>query len=805
MNEKVLHTLEYYKIIDMLSECATSAPGRALCRALLPSCDLSEIRFSQQETTDALARIRTKGQLSFGGTRDVGASLKRLEIGAPLSAPELMHIGELLRNAERAREYGVHPADEDGENPPDCLEGQFRGLDPLPDEARELSRCILGENLIADTASPGLNQVRRRLRTVDERMRNELNACLNQYRSSLMESVITMRNGSYCLAVKSEFKSKIPGVVHDQSSSGSTVFIEPMAAIRINNERRELEIQEQKEIAAVLAALSTRLMPKTAAIEADFTILSHLDFVFAKAKLSGTMSGSQPVFGQDGILEIKDARHPLIPKDKVVPITVRLGDRFDLLIITGPNTGGKTVSLKTVGLFTLMGQAGLHIPAFEGSRLSVFDEVFADIGDEQSIEQSLSTFSGHMRNVVEILDKADSRSLCLFDELGAGTDPTEGAALAISILSFLHGMKTRTVATTHYSELKVYALQTPGVENASCEFDVETLRPTYRLLIGVPGKSNAFAISRKLGLPEYIIDDARTHIERNDAAFEDLLTRLEQDRTTIEKERAEAARYREEIEQLKSRFEKQDEQLDDKRERLLKKAKAEAERILSEAKETADSSIRRINRLTSDAGLLRELEKERTKIREGLKGVESKGGIKAAEKPEKKAKTRPLKLGDSVQVLSMNHTAIVSSLPDKNNRLFVRMGILRTQVSLDDLVLLEDDDSGSGFGAGRGRSGQKGQGGRGGFTAKGFSKAADISPEINLIGKTVDEATAELSKYLDDAILSHLNSVRVIHGRGTGALKKGILAWLKKQSCVKSFKNAEYDDGGDAVTVVTLK
>ena len=799
MNEKALHTLEYYKIIERLTECASSAPGKALCSALLPSSDLSAVRAAQAETTDACARIRMKGQISFGGTRDVGPSIKRLEIGAPLSAPELLHISSLLKNAHTALQYGAHPeeADDDGGDAftPDSLEGWFRGLNDLPPISHELERCILSETLIADSASPGLNSVRRKLKTVDDRMKSELNGCLNQYRSCLMENVITMRNGCYCLAVKSEFKARIPGVVHDQSSSGSTVFIEPMAAIRINNERKELEIQEQKEVALVLESLSRQLMPDTEALKADLEILSHLDFVFARAKLSAQMSASEPIFNDKGILEIKDGRHPLIPKDRVVPVTVRLGEGFDLLIITGPNTGGKTVSLKTVGLFTLMGQAGLHIPAFQGSRLAVFDDVFADIGDEQSIEQSLSTFSGHMRNVVEILEKADSRSLCLFDELGAGTDPTEGAALAISILSFLHGMQTRTVATTHYSELKVYALQTAGVENASCEFDVETLRPTYRLLIGVPGKSNAFAISKKLGLPDYIIEDAKTRIERNDAAFEDLLTRLEADRTTIEKERAEAARYREEIEALKARSEKQDEQLDDKREKLLKKAKAEAERILTEAKETADQSIRRINRLTNDAGLLKELEKERSRIRENLKSVEQKGGIKAADRPVKPNKSRPLKLGDSVQVLSMNHTAIVSSLPDKNNRLFVRMGILRTQVSLDDVVLLPDEEE---MGRGKGASRVTG-------SSKSFSKAADISPEINLIGKNVDDATAELSKYLDDAVLSRLTSVRIIHGRGTGALKKGILSWLRKQSYVKSAKDAPFDDGGDAVTIVTFR
>ena len=580
-------------------------------------------------------------------------------------------------------------------------------------------------------------------------------------------------------------------MVHDQSSTGSTVFIEPLVAVRLNNEYRELTLAEQQEIAKILASLSALLAPFTAELLANQKILATLDFVFAKARLASSMQASKPLFNTERIVEIKDGRHPLIPKDKVVPISIWLGQEFSLLIITGPNTGGKTVSLKTVGLFTLMGQAGLHIPAFQGSRLAVFRDVFADIGDEQSIEQSLSTFSGHMKNVVEILDAADGDSLCLFDELGAGTDPTEGAALAIAILSFLKNIGARTVATTHYSELKVYALTTKGVENASCEFDVATLRPTYRLLIGIPGKSNAFAISQKLGLPNYIIEDAKNHIEQNDAAFEDLLSRLEADRRTIEAERREILAYRTEIEDLKARHEKADQNLDERKERILEKARAEAERILSEAKESADQSIRRINRLSADSGLLRELEKERSGLRDKLKSVEKTAPKK---KTVKAAKPAVLHIGDSVRVLSMDHEAIVSTLPDKNNRLFVRMGVLRTQVSADDVVLIEEEAAVS-KGAKQSRSGG----------APSFGKASHISPEINLIGKTVDEALGELDKYLDDALLAHLNSVRVIHGRGTGALKKGLLAWLKKQPYVKKCEDAHFDDGGEAVTVVTFR
>ena len=788
MNSKTLHTLEFDKIIALLEERAVSGPGKALCHALAPMTDLREIECAQAETEAALSRIRMKGELRLAGLRDVSPSVKRLDVGGTLSTSELYAISSLLDLSERARNYGAH--EEEAENP-DALESAFTALSLLPRENRELKRCILSEELVSDHASPELARIRRQMKTADERMHSALQEEINRHKSYLMDTIVTMRNGSYCLAVKSEFKTKLPGVVHDQSSTGSTVFIEPLVAVRLNNEYRELTLAEQQEIAKILASLSALLAPFTAELLANQKILATLDFVFAKARLASSMQASKPLFNTEHIIEIKDGRHPLIPKDKVVPISIWLGQEFSLLIITGPNTGGKTVSLKTVGLFTLMGQAGLHIPAFQGSRLAVFRDVFADIGDEQSIEQSLSTFSGHMKNVVEILDAADGDSLCLFDELGAGTDPTEGAALAIAILSFLKNIGARTVATTHYSELKVYALTTKGVENASCEFDVATLRPTYRLLIGIPGKSNAFAISQKLGLPNYIIEDAKNHIEQNDAAFEDLLTRLEADRRTIEAERREILAYRAEIEDLKARHEKADQNLDERKERILEKARAEAERILSEAKESADQSIRRINRLSADSGLLRELEKERSGLRDKVKSVEKTAQKKKAVKA---AKPAVLHIGDSVRVLSMDHEAIVSTLPDKNNRLFVRMGVLRTQVSADDVVLIEEEAAVS-KGAKQSRSGG----------APSFGKASHISPEINLIGKTVDEALGELDKYLDDALLAHLNSVRVIHGRGTGALKKGLLAWLKKQPYVKKCEDAHFDDGGEAVTVVTFR
>ena len=614
----------------------------------------------------------------------------------------------------------------------------------------------------------------------------------------LQDAVITMRDGRYCLPVKSEYKSSFQGMVHDQSATGSTLFIEPMAIIKLNNEIRELEIREQKEIEMVLAALSMELVPYTDPILTDFRILTRLDFIFAKAALSKHYNCSMPVFNNNGYIHIKDGRHPLLDPKKVVPINVYLGRDFDLLIVTGPNTGGKTVSLKTVGLFTLMGQSGLQIPAFDGSELSVFDEVFADIGDEQSIEQSLSTFSAHMTNIVKILEQADSHSLCLFDELGAGTDPTEGAALAIAVLSFLHNMKCRTMATTHYSELKVFALTTPAVENACCEFDVETLRPTYRLLIGIPGKSNAFAISKKLGLPDYIIDDAKSRLESNDEAFEDLLANLETSRVTIEKEREEIANYKAEIARLKKNLEQKEERLDERKEKLIRNANEEAQRILREAKETADQTIKQINKLAQSSGVGKELEAQRTKLREKLDKVDKNLTIKNEKGPKKTVSPKKLKLGDGVKVLTMNLNGTVSSLPNAKGDLYVQMGILRSLVNIKDLELL-DEPSVSGPGLN-----PPGRNNTGSGKIK-MSKSFSVSPEVNLIGMTVDEAIPVLDKYLDDAYLAHLPSVRVVHGRGTGALKAGVHRHLKKLSYVREFRLGDFGEGDTGVTIVTFK
>ena len=702
---------------------------------------------------------------------------------------------------------------------PDSLDPLFQALEPLTPVNNEIKRCILSEDEIADDASPGLSHVRRSLKACADRIHTQLNSILNSHRTYLQDAVITMRDGRYCLPVKSEYKSQVSGMVHDQSATGSTLFIEPIAIVKLNNEIRELEIQEQKEIEAVLASLSNQTAPHIEELQMDMALLAQLDFIFAKAALSHQYRCTAPIFNDKGYINIKDGRHPLLDQKKAVPINVWLGKDFDLLIVTGPNTGGKTVSLKTVGLFTLMGQAGLHIPAWEGSELAVFDNVFADIGDEQSIEQSLSTFSAHMTNTVRILEEADSRSLCLFDELGAGTDPTEGAALAIAMLSFLHNMKCRTMATTHYSELKVFALTTPGVENACCEFNVETLQPTYRLLIGVPGKSNAFAISKKLGLPDYIIEDAKNHLEAKDESFEDLLTSLENSRVTIEKEQEEIRSYKEEIAQLKSRLTRKEEHLDERKDKVIRNATEEAQRILREAKETADQTIRQINKLAADSGINKELEAQRTKLREQLKKTDDKLAVKA-KGPSQPVSAKKLKIGDGVKVLSMNLKGTVSSLPDSTGNLFVQMGILRSKVNIRDIELIREDDISATLGDGSSRSYgavsgvgiskskktfSQAKGSNSGSGQIKMSKSFSVSPEVNLIGMTTDEAVPTMEKYLDDAYLAHLPSVRVVHGRGTGALKTACHKRLKQLKYVKDFRLGEFGEGGTGVTIVTFK
>ena len=792
MNKKVLQTLEYHKIIAQLVQKADSDPGRKMCESLLPETDLSEIQTAQTKTADALSRLFRYGSTSFGGNKDLGFSLKSLEVGSSLSIPELLKIAGFLENVSRIKAYGRNERDESVQ---DSLSQFFEDLTPLSSISGEIRRCLLSEEEVADDASPELKRIRRSIQLTGEKIHNQLGSMLNgSYRTYLQDAVITMRGDRYCLPIKAEFKNQVSGLVHDQSATGSTFFIEPAAVVELNNHLRELAIEEQKEIERILADLSAQVSEHTDELSANQRIMTRLDFVFAKGKLAMDHNGTMPVFNTEHYINIRKGRHPLLEKKKVVPIDIHLGKDFDLLIITGPNTGGKTVSLKTVGLFTLMGQAGLHIPALDRSELSIFEEVYADIGDEQSIEQSLSTFSSHMTTIVTILSHADENSLCLFDELGAGTDPTEGAALAIAILNHLHDRGIRTMATTHYSELKLYALSTPFVENACCEFDVESLKPTYKLLIGIPGKSNAFAISSKLGLPDAIIDAAKEQISKEDESFEDVLANLENSRLTIEKERREAAEYKDRIKTLEAQLKAKNEKLDSAKDKILKEAHEQARAILQEAKTVADETIRSFNQADRNSDM-KELEKKRQNIREKIDDKNERLALKMPPSATRKTlDPKKLKKGDSVRIVSMGLKGTVSSLPDAKGNLFVQCGIIRSSVNVNDLVLLADNDTASQKSAVR-TSGGKMK----------MSKTMTISPEINLLGKTCDEAISVLDKYLDDAYLSHLPSVRVVHGKGTGALRNAVHTHLKRLKYVKEFRLGEFGEGDAGVTIVTFK
>jgi len=792
MNEKTLRTLEYNKIINKLETLAATRYGKELCNNLTPQTDIGTIKKLQRETSDALSRLIRKGSVSFGGIHDIRPSMKRLKIGSSLNAIELLSISSNLDATLRIKAYGGYSGKDNDEQPEDSLTEFFADLEPLTPLNNEIKRCIVSEDEIADDASPGLKNIRRSIRVANDKIHSQLSSILNSSRSMLQENIITMRNNRYCLPVRSEYKNQFPGMVHDQSATGSTFFIEPMSIVKLNNELMELAIKEQEEIEKILASLSNMAAEYIEELEYNFLTLAKLDFIFARANLSKLMKASEPVFNADGYINLKKARHPLIDPDKVVPIDILLGKDFTMLIITGPNTGGKTVTLKTVGLLTLMGQAGLHIPAFDGSELTIFTEVFADIGDEQSIEQSLSTFSSHMTNIVNILENVGSNSLVLFDELGAGTDPTEGAALAMSILSHLHKRKIRTIATTHYSELKVYALSNEGISNASCEFDVETLRPTYRLLIGIPGKSNAFAISSKLGLPDYIIKDAQELIGKQDRSLEKLISDLDESRVIIEKERDEIAKYKAEIEKLKKNLAKKNESIDKSRERILKEAKEEAADILRKAKEVADDSIKKYNKWLQEGGDIKEMEKERGLLREHLKDKET-SFTKNQAKKRAKVDVKSLRQGDMVFVIPMGLKGTVSTLPNAKGDFFVQMGILRSQVNIKDIELV-DEEVIKAPDLIRTQSGK----------IK-MSKTATIHPEINLIGKTVDEAISLLDKYLDDAYLAHLPKVTVIHGRGTGALKNAVHNYLKRCKHVKSYRSGEFSEGGMGVTIAEFK
>ncbi len=793
MNTKVLTTLEYTKIIDLLTEKGDSEPGKKLCRDLVPSTDLSAIRTAQRETKDALARLFRIGSTSFGSNRDLGFSIRSLEIGSSLSMSELLKLASFLDNVSRIKTYGKKERED---FPNDSLDAYFEGLTPMTQLANEINRCILSEEEMADDASPRLKSIRRSKLSTNEKIHSQLTSMVNgAYRTFLQDAVITMRDNRYCIPVKAEYKSQVSGMVHDQSSTGSTFFIEPAAVVNLNNQLKELDLQEQEEIEVILGDLSSQAAVHTSELAADQKIMTTLDFIFAKAKLAMEQNATEPIFNTEHYIQIRKGRHPLLDKKKAVPIDVRLGKDFDLLVITGPNTGGKTVSLKTVGLFTLMGQAGLHIPALDRSELSIFSEVYADIGDEQSIEQSLSTFSSHMTRVVHILQHADADSLCLFDELGAGTDPTEGAALAIAILNYLHDRGIRTMATTHYSELKIYALSTNFVENACCEFDVETLRPTYRLLIGIPGKSNAFAISSKLGLSDEIINAAKEQISKEDESFEDVIADLEQSRVTIEKEQQEIAEYKERIRTLQEQLQRKNEKIDQAKDKILRDANEKARAILQEAKDVADETIRDFNKVGASADI-KELEKKRQKVRDKINEKNGKLALGNNQKKPANQKTvdpKKLKKGDSVKIISMNLKGIVNTLPDARGNLFVQCGIMRMQTNINDLVPVKEETI-TAPALQRTNTGKLK-----------MSKSFSVSSEINLLGCTVDEAIAKLDKYLDDAYLAHLPSVRVVHGKGTGALRSAVQSHLKRLKYVKEYRLGEYGEGDAGVTIVTFK
>lgn len=801
MNKRTLRVLEYYKIIEQLTSYATTPSGKRMCERLKPMTDIITIDKEQEETADALARVYQHGSVSFSGVYPINEALKRAEVGASLSVSELIDVAKLLKVSEHAKQYGEKAESKDEEGVTgrnDSLTTYFDSLVPLNHLAREINRCILSEDEIADDASAGLKNIRREMKQVNSKVHDILSQIVSKQdnQNMLQDSIVTMRNGRYCIPVKSEYKGQFPGMVHDQSGTGSTFFIEPMAVVNLNNELKELEINEAIEIERILSALSEQVALSKDAIFNNYELLTRLDFIFAKASFAKSYDGSKPLFNEEGKVEIKQGRHPLLEKHKVVPIDLRLGDDFSMLIITGPNTGGKTVSLKTLGIFTLMGQSGLHIPAFQGSKLAVFKDVFADIGDEQSIEQSLSTFSSHMTNIVYIMKHATDETLVLFDELGGGTDPVEGSALAISILSDLHNRNIRCMATTHYSELKTFAMTTAGIENACCEFDVETLSPTYHLLIGIPGKSNAFAIAKKLGLDEAVINAAKEQIDSSTVDMESMLADIEKSRKAILAEQEEIEASKADIVKLKERLASKNAHIEQRKQDILRNARQQAEEILEDAKAFADESIRKYNKWDKKGNATnKELEKERDRVRGKLNSV--RGSMEEKRENRKSnAKASDFHLGDSVHVISMNLDGIVRSLPNHKGEITVQMGILQSTVKISDVEVVREESN-------QNKQNKSGKG-QNNYYQGNLGKGRTIKPEINLLGLTVDEAIMELDKYLDDACLSHLNQVRVVHGKGTGALRKGVHEYLKKQSYVKSFRLGEFGEGDAGVTIVEL-
>lgn len=811
MNKRSLRILEFNKILSMVTEYATSPMAKRRVDRMKPQRDIDQIRKLQEETNDALNRLNRHGNISFSGLCDIGASIKRLEVQGTLTSKELLDIAAVLQVAKAAKQYGdgsdlTEALASKNQEPisqttMDSLTERFNMLLPLEHIASEINRCILSENEYADDASSGLKNIRREIRLTNDKLHQQLDKIIKSdaNRDQLQDSLITMRNGRYCIPVKQEYRSKFPGMIHDQSSTGSTLFIEPMAVVNLNNQIKELANEELLEIEKILESLSAQTAAYVSDIAYDLELLTDLDFIFAKAKFARVTNSTRPIFNTDGIIDIRQGRHPLLEKHTVVPVDIRLGESYNLLIITGPNTGGKTVSLKTLGLFSLMGQAGLHIPAMEESRLAVFDDIFADIGDEQSIEQNLSTFSSHMSNIVYIVQHATPNTLCLFDEPGGGTDPVEGAALAVSILNYLKDMGARCMATTHYSELKTYALSTDNVENASCEFDVATLRPTYRLTIGIPGKSNAFAIASKLGLPDYIINSAKEQIDSDSIDMETLLADLESSKRSMEEDEKAIESYKKEIESLKESLKTKEENLDTKKAEILKKAREEAREIIEEAKDVADQTIRDYNKWRNNPHKadMHAMEEQRSKLRNKMKDYD-KSGASQTKKQTSNHKASDFHIGDTVQVLSMGTRGTITKLPDNKGIAGVQMGILNSMLPISDLLIIpESTVSVNG-------TKQKYSGKRAGGDHTSVSKSMTFSPELNVMGKTVDEACFEIDKYLDDAVLAHISRVTIIHGKGTGALRKGIWQYLKKHPLVQSYRSGEFGEGEYGVTIVEL-
>ncbi len=820
MDTKTLSKLEFDKVRERLAENAVSEPGKERCRSLLPSSSRYEIERWQKETGEAYTLLLRNGRPPLYGLKDIRDAVRRAQFDAALTMEELLAVAANLETASALREYGKRSG-EDEAYP--CLDPMFAGLSGLSSLQKEIRRCIASEEEMYDTASQKLHSIRREIRSTQEKVRSHLQGMLHSplYKTMLQDDVITLRNGRYCVPVKADYKASVQGMIHDQSATGQTVFIEPAAVVQLNNRAAELDLEEKKEIQRILVQLSDQVRLYAQELLMEFELMVQLDFLFAKARLALAMNAVPPVLNERGVIALKNARHPLLDEKTVVPISISLGETFTSLVVTGPNTGGKTVTLKTLGLLQLMGQAGLHIPTDEQPSLAVLDQVFADIGDEQSIEQSLSTFSSHMVNIVAILRDVTPSSLVLLDELGAGTDPVEGAALAASILEELRRRRVLTAATTHYSELKVYALSTDGVENASCEFDVDTLRPTYRLLIGVPGKSNAFAISKRLGLPDSVIQDAERLLKSSDIKFEETIADLERRRKETEEEQRRIRLQRREIDDTERRIREERNKLELQKEKILTKAREEARDILQKAKAEADDSIRIVNKLARQKEVdMRALEAQRSLLRTKAAEAEDKARQKAEEPVFETIDPEKLLPGTRVRLKTMEQDCIVETRPDHRMQLTVQAGIMKIQIRVQDIarILSEDPVSvpkpkrgtkelSAELNSGYGSELNSGHGSEinSGFSAGAFQKTQTIRPEVDLRGMTVDEAMAVLDKYIDDVFLSGISKVTVIHGKGTGTLREACRKYLKSCPFVKSFRLGAYGEGESGVTVVEMK